>query len=443
MSPGQKAKREFTWALILLVVGGLAAGWVVLRLYRSEVMVRHTYDVELAIDDLESQLNDAGRDRTLYVNDNQPDTLKQFDESFHKVSPALARIRFLTRDNPSQQALCAQLESNAAQRLQQYKESVQLVEQNQSSPERQSQYSSALAAIAADGDEITRQMRVGENRLLIRRSLLSDVLLAIVAVIVLLSFALSAYMFWLYYGVTNRELEERAAAEAQLRRLSLQLMRAQDEIQRKFARELHDGLGQSLASAKMMLDCMNVDVGAQPEVNEIAEILSDAIAQTRTISHLFHPPFLDEVGFASAAKWLLDGYSRRNSVTVTGSIQEFVPRLPRNLEITMYRVLQEALTNAHRHAKTARIEVTALFDGTLVTLRVRDFGSGIPSSKLEALEANSGSLGVGLTGMRERIHEQGGRLKITSTSAGTEIEVTIPIASHMKLESPAPAQSVL
>jgi signal transduction histidine kinase len=441
MPSSTKSKSEFALALLLLCLSGTATGLVIFRLYQAEGLVRHTYNVQVAIGDLESSLADVGRSRADYVSIPNDDSLKSYEDSFHKVAGELARIRQLTRDNPSQQILCDQLESNANERLAPSQRSVELVQRNLSTPEKQLLLSFEAAKSGEQTAGITLQMRQNEDRLLVRRSQISEFLFTVITVIIALSFLLSGVMFWLHFRLLSRELHERANAEGRLRQLSLQLMRVQDEEHRRFGRELHDGLGQSLASAKMMLDSLPGEYSEQLPVKEVSDLLGDALSQTRTISYLFHPPFLDEVGFASAAKWLIQGYARRDGIEVSADIAESQERLPHGLELTLYRVLQEALNNVHRHSKSSRADVSLRAHNKIVTLRVRDFGLGITSDRLAAIEATGDGAGVGLTGMRERVREQGGKLDIRSDGVGTEIIVTIPIESH--LQDPSPSQTAL
>jgi signal transduction histidine kinase len=233
-------------------------------------------------------------------------------------------------------------------------------------------------------------------------------------------------MFWLHYYLLHVEFRERTEAENQLRKLSIQLMRVQDEERRRFARELHDGVGQTLAAAKMLVVEPLPGQPASPQTADLAALLDEAISQTRTISYLFHPPLLDEIGFSSAAKWLIEGFAQRTGLAVSSQIQQPSQRLPRGLEITLYRVLQEALNNVHRHSKSSSVEVVVLIDSQCVTLRVKDDGKGIPSETLEAFEQNQAQGGVGLLSMKERVREQSGEIKIGSQREGTEIIVTIP-----------------
>ena len=372
-------------------------------------------------------MTDVGRTRVAYVNSSTPESLKSFFTAVGNVGSALAGIRQLTSDNPAQQALCDRLEKNANQRVAASRRSVELKQQNRSDPEKQSMITLEVAKTAFDTATITQQMRRIEDALLEQRSHLSQLLFTTLPGILSISFLLSAGMFWLHYRMLNRELRERTATEYQLRHLSLQLMRVQDEEHRRFARELHDGLGQNLAGAKMMVDALANGNSGNSQIGAVSALLDDALSQTRTISHLFHPPFLDEIGFASAARWLIEGYEQRMGVSVTANILQSEQRLPPNLEITLYRVLQEALNNIQRHSGSDKAEVTVKMDAQWVTLRVRDFGLGIPNATLAALGANGKQAGVGLTGMKERVKEQGGKLEIRSEGTGTEIIVNIPI----------------
>lgn len=433
MASSQKAKIAFIFALVLLVLSGTAAGLAILRLYRAEALVRHTYDIEVALGDLEYSLSQVGRARVTYADLGTPETLQDFLDAVPKVYAALARIRQLTRDNPSQQALCDRLDSNADERMAPSKESVELKHQNKFDPQKELQINYAVARAAFDTFGITREMRQNEDRLLRQRSHLSEILFVAIPGIVAVSFLLSACMFWLHYRLLNRELRERKSAENQLRQLSLELMRVQDEEHRRFARELHDGLGQTLATAKMLADVVKARNPQEGQIADLSAILGEALSDTRTISHLFHPPFLDEIGFASAARWLIEGYEKRTGVSVSMVLPRPEQRLPRILELTLYRILQEALNNIHRHARSAKAEVMVRTDPEWVALRVRDYGVGIPGQTFDGAGTNGKQPGVGLTGMKERVQEQGGTLEVRSDETGTEIVVRIPVTSHMSM----------
>jgi len=437
MPSSRKANIALALALVLLCLGGVAAGWVIFRLYAAQALVRHTLEVEVAIGDLESKLTDVGRSRVAYNTTGAPESLSAFSDAVNTVRPALARIRELTRDNPSQQALCNRLEANANQRIAASQQSIELKGQTQLSLQKVLQADFEVARTASDTAAITQEMKQNEKNLLEQRTRVSNLLFRSVLGILAVSFVLSAFMFWLHYHLLNREVRERREAEKQLRGLSLELMRVQDEEHRRFARELHDGVGQTLAAAKMAVD---LPTNAQLDISQranLATLLDDAILQTRTISYLFHPPLLDEIGFSSAAKWLIEGYAQRASINISADIPQPEHRLPQNLELTLYRVLQESLNNIQRHSRSSRAQVILRIDRNIVTLRIKDFGRGIPSEKLAAFQSNGKSTGVGLLSMKERVREQSGELEIGSHATGTEIVVKIPYSPRVAPNSVA------
>lgn len=425
MSSSRNAKVAFALALFLLVLSGLGAGSFIIRLYSSEALVRHTYDVEVALGDLESSLTNMGRNRVAYISSGSSESLRDFTDAAKEVGLVVARIRQLTSDNPAQQKLCDQLAANANQRIAVSQASVDLRTQNRSDPEKQFQLTAAVARTTFGTAAIAQQMRGNEDALLQERSRLSRLLFAALPGILAASFALSAVMFWLHYYMLNRELQERRGTENQLRRLSMQLMRVQDEERRRFARELHDELGQNLVAAKMMADAL--DAGAEnPRTAELTNLLTDLLSRVRTLSYLFHPPLLEDAGFYSAANWLIEGFASRLGIAISANIpNQPERRLDRAVELTLYRVLQESLNNIYRHSKSARAEVSVEAGPDRIILRVRDFGRGIPTEKLEALRTNAEQTGIGLTGMKERVREQGGELEIRSDGGGTEIIVTL------------------
>ena len=434
MSSSQKANLALALALILLCLSGIAAGLVIFRLYEAQLLVRHTYEVEVAIGDVESTLTAVGRSRVAYVNSPSPQLLQDFTDAIDKVAPALAKVRRLTADNPEQLKLCDRLESNANERLDPSRKLVGLKQQNQYTSAMELQLNTSVARSAFDTAQITGEMKRIEDNLLQQRTRRSSLLFAAILSVLTVSFVLAACMFGLHYFLLNREFHERREAENQLRQLSLQLLRVQDEEHRRFARELHDGVGQILAAAKMIVSISPDGSLGPARAAELSALLDEAISHTRTISYLFHPPLLDEIGFASAAKWLIEGFSQRTGLQISANIPQPDVRLSRHLELTLYRVLQEALNNIHRHAKSSRAEIALEIDPKYVVLRIKDFGRGIPDEKLAAFNANATRAGVGLLSMKERVREQSGELKIGSHASGTEIIARIPNAPRVDSE---------
>ena len=253
-------------------LSGFAAGSLIIRLYSSEALIRHTYDVEVALGDLETSLTSVGRSRVAYINSGSAESLRDYTDAARQVGVVVARIRQLTNDNPAQQKLCDQLAANANERIAVAPASVDLRTQNRSDPEKQFELTAAVAKATFDTAAITQQMRANEDALLQERSRLSQLLFAALPGILAVSFALSALMFWLHYYMLNRELQERRGAENQLRRLSMQLMRVQDEERRRFARELHDELGQT--SGRRENDGRRFERGRQEAANRRTHCLA-------------------------------------------------------------------------------------------------------------------------------------------------------------------------
>jgi PAS domain S-box-containing protein len=239
-------------------------------------------------------------------------------------------------------------------------------------------------------------------------------------------------------GVTAVDVTARRSAEEALRKLSGRLLGIQDQERRRIARELHDSLGQYLAGMKIAIDMLSVrSPELDPLLKECADILDKAISETRTLSHLLHPPLLDEAGFASAASWFVAGFSQRSGIPVSLDLPSDLPRLPEAVEITLFRVLQESLTNVHRHSRATAAEINVEADAEQITIEIRDHGRGMPAEIIQQIEHNGSKLGVGLAGMRERIHELGGILEVASDDQGTKIRAVVPLS----LEQVSPAHT--
>jgi signal transduction histidine kinase len=236
-------------------------------------------------------------------------------------------------------------------------------------------------------------------------------------------------------------VQDRTAA---LRQLSAQLLRVQDEERRRIARELHDGLGQYLAAAKITLDTLMITHGEDASyLNDVEDLIDRSISETRTLSHLLHPPLLDATGFSSAARWYVEGFGKRSGIEATLSLPEKLGRMPTSVETALFRIMQEALTNVHRHARSRKVEIALELDRrrTLATLTIRDFGKGIPKETLENFKRSGTHVGVGLAGIRERLKELGGMMDIHSDKKGTMLKCAIPIDGRAKSAFAAPSFS--
>jgi signal transduction histidine kinase len=218
---------------------------------------------------------------------------------------------------------------------------------------------------------------------------------------------------------------------AELQILTQRLLKVQDEERRKLARDLHDSTGQTLAALKIsvsfLLENCEQDVKTLRIVNDVAELADRAFEEIRTMSYLLHPPLLDEIGFACAAEWFIEGFAKRSGIDVTQDLATDDKRLPMNIEIALFRVLQESLTNVLRHSKALRASVCFRRQPNAATLEVRDFGRGIPIDRLVRLREASAEAGVGLAGMRERLNELNGHLEIESDGQGTILRAIVPL----------------
>ena len=214
--------------------------------------------------------------------------------------------------------------------------------------------------------------------------------------------------------------------------LSRRLQQLQDEERRRIARELHDSVGQLLAAVSMNITRVSGEVTKlSPEVARLvpenAAMIEQINNEIRTISHLLHPPLLDEVGLPSAIRWLVDGFGERSNIQATVEISADFPRLPQDVEIAIFRAVQECLSNVHRHSGSPSCTVQLSYEGDQVRVEIKDRGRGIPATKLPNLASTGG---VGLRGMEERFRQLGGKLEISSGDDGTSIIAVLPVSAE-------------
>lgn len=225
------------------------------------------------------------------------------------------------------------------------------------------------------------------------------------------------------------EVLERKRAEDDLRELTSKLLSLRDEERRRLARELHDSVGQMLAAMNMNQALIQAEStvltpSAITAVSENARWIAEISSEIRTISHLLHPPLLDEVGLTSALTWYVDGLAERAGMKINLEISSEMGRLPTERELAIFRVVQECLTNVHRHSGSKTAAVRVLDSAESIRVEVEDQGRGICAEKLDQLR--SASSGVGLRGMRERARQFGGNLDISSSLHGTLVVTTFP-----------------
>jgi len=242
---------------------------------------------------------------------------------------------------------------------------------------------------------------------------------------------------------THTDVTDRKQAEevAKVREFTGKLLHAQDEERRRIARELHDSAGQMVAALQMCLTPLRDDPAKlNPEVaqgiHESLDLIQQLSQELRTVSYLLHPPLLDELGLPSALRWYVEGFAERSKIDVQLELAEDLGRLPAEMETALFRIVQECLTNIHRHSGSKKALIRAYRSSTELCLDVRDLGKGMPNFN------NSGfshvKSGVGIQGMQERVRQLNGRFEIHSFPDGTLVSVRLPV----KVASPEPSEPV-
>jgi signal transduction histidine kinase len=233
------------------------------------------------------------------------------------------------------------------------------------------------------------------------------------------------------YEVQNgleADLRERSV---QLQHLSASLVAHQDEERRRLARELHDSTGQYLAAIQMNLAMAQSGAHAPAREAKIAEARKMAelcLSEIRTISYLLHPPLLDELGLRSAISSYVEGFAERSAIQVELQIPETLRRLPGPVETALFRVVQQSLSNIHRHSGSASASVVVTLDALGVSVRICDQGRGISAKIIQAFNSGTALLGVGVAGMRERIRDMGGKFLVESSEKGTTVQASLPVS---------------
>jgi PAS domain S-box-containing protein len=247
-------------------------------------------------------------------------------------------------------------------------------------------------------------------------------------------------------GRVNQRTAELRAAEAGLRMLSGRLMQLQDEERRRISRELHDSSGQALAALSMCLSMVEREAEKLSErprrnLSDSLRLVRELSQELRTMSHLLHPPLLDEAGLESALRWFVEGFAQRSGIDVDLELAPEVGRLSNEMEIAVFRIVQESLANVHRHSGSKTAQVRVVRDGERVTLEIQDQGRG--------LTANGGSAasepampGVGIQGMRERVRQLGGNFEIKSSRGSTVVRAAIPLPAAENARSERAAQAI-
>ena len=444
--------RFVSLSLVFLTIVGLAAMayFTEREIGVSRDWVIHTYQVQSQLRELQLEmLRSQAHESNHFLKGRQSQAAQSHEQS-DLARQTIADLRRRTSDNPRQQQRLNQI----VQLLEQSRS----LEQGSSTNEKKEQIvptvsggRSATETRDHQIDAIVDSMLHEEESLLQERLNAWDFLFRRNVLMLGLAFVIVALMLGYNFRrlvaevALTKKVEQQARENAKSYRLmSARILELQDSERRKIARELHDSVGQYLAGLKISLDRLEASISADclPAIREAAGMTEYAIQEVRTISHLLHPPLLEELGFLSAARWYVDEYGKRSQVRVSLQVDEPVERLPRDVEIALFRVLQESLTNVYRHAAAKTVDVRIVCRDGRVLLRVADDGKGVPQEVLSKFRSGAAP-GIGLAGMRERLAEFGGEIKVEASTCGSVVEAIIPTnACAIGKENPADAIGV-
>jgi signal transduction histidine kinase len=441
MSSTAKANAALAAAVILLLLSSCAAYLSFARFQTSQDWVRHTRDVERAIDHYSIIVTRSGRLRAEYVDSGDPDLLGQQAGAVVELRNIVVLIQRLTTDNVNQQGQCQKLQELTERRIALMDQAIDLKRSGKSTLQSQAPIARNIVAVADETDSLLQGMDDEEQRLLVERQKREASSFSVIVFTLLASLLLALILFMIHHRLLTDEVRARSRAEAAQRALSARLLTLQDEERRRFARELHDSVGQQLAAMKMGISLLAKKLPDDPMVQDCLKLLDDSISETRTISHLLHPPLLDEAGLNSAIRWFVEGFAARSGIEVNLQIANGKERFEQTIELVLFRALQEALTNVHRHSQAKQADVSLMTLGNYAVLSVKDHGRGIPAPVLQNLKEDGTGGGVGLAGTTERIREIGGRLEIHSGPEGTELIVRVPVRRRVSQTESVPRRA--
>jgi signal transduction histidine kinase len=423
--------------LFLLGVTGVIGYITMERVRASRDLVLHTYQVRGRLKDLRADIGESHANFDLYQLSRKPDEAAQLEEQIREQGRVTGELLDLTSDNRSQHARLLEFRSLLLQDFVQLRACVGGAKCLEPGTGNKTDSLAEITARRGTMYTMLREMEgLEDNLLAIRLKNWDRLFIRMVATSIgcfALALALMIYnLYLLLQEIEQRrkqDLIEKKNAES-YRMLSARILELQDVERRRIARELHDSVGQYLAALKINIGQFQrredgLAGQSHAKVSESLDLADRAIGEIRTISHLLHPPLLDELGFHAAARWYAEGFAQRSGMKVELQLTDITKRLPRQIELALFRVLQESLTNVHRHAKATRVEIDVNCTDDDVILRVQDNGRGIPHEILESFRLG-GAGGIGLAGMRERLAELDGTLDVQSSSTGTVVSATLP-----------------
>jgi signal transduction histidine kinase len=424
-------------AMLLLVATGIIGLATVGQMRSSREWVLHSYMVRGLLKDLRSDISESHANFDLYQLSRNPDEARDLEKQSQQQLGIIEKLLHGMVDNPGQQERLVQFRRVLLEDIQQLRDCVSGAKCLGAGPASESDKMATIVARRKNMSAMLLDMENSEESLLQERLRVLDRLFHRMVVTLVGAFILALGLLLYNVNLLNRDIQrgkrqewiEKKNAES-YRMLSARILELQDVERRRIARELHDSVGQFLAGLKLNLGRLQRNEASPQNPNsallgESLELTDRAIVEMRTISHLLHPPLLDELGFHAAVRWYTEGFAKRSGIVVDLRLTEIVERLPKEVELALFRVLQESLTNVHRHAQAKRVEVDVECTDDDVTLLVRDDGVGISGDVLERFRAGEAG-GIGLAGMRERLAELHGKLEVRASPKGTCIRAQLP-----------------
>ena len=436
--------RSTTGVITLMLAAVLFLATVVLgfsmiaRMHDSVQWVVHSFNTRSQIRSLRTFSADlmaqiataASLNDSLYVNHLEEDLAGQLQ--------AVSHLQSLTLDNPSQQDRLARLQPLLLATQNQVAPCAISLQCLSSAPAGRPDFLRRLHDRQQQAIAILDSMDSEEQTLLNLRLAAWFSRFRIMVFALVASFLSAMLLMFFNLRMLVKEIDRRSASERIVREhvnsyraLSGRILELQDVERRKIARELHDSIGQYLAGLKVQINQLERSLSngspavAKQQFSDARDLLDRCLAEIRTISHLLHPPLLDELGLYSAARWYVEGFAQRSGLHVDFSADDFADRLHKDAEIALFRVLQEALTNVHRHSGARTVIIDLSCKNDVAILLVKDDGHGIPQETLRRFREGHGG-GIGLAGMRERLAELRGTLAVDASPSGTILRASLP-----------------
>jgi signal transduction histidine kinase len=443
-------------ALLSIVGLGVMQFRSALRFAEETHLVSHAQDVLRELQSTRTRLNEAQSAADSFLITGDSVYLKPFAQSAARITEHLRTLRKLSTDSAVQQRRLDKLEPQVRNILRALQEQVDSRRSNAATAGAGPPLPVSLRGAFDDARLLIAWMERDELELLREGNALAEstnqqtnsfiFFSTLVAFMLLAASGIALYFDVLARHKSDKTLRranetlrqevlQRQQVEESLRSLSARLLQLQDEERRRLARELHDSAGQSLVGLRMNLAPLEAEASrlsprATKALKDSGALVDDLSSELRTISYLLHPPLLDEAGLVSALRMFLDGLAERSRIKVHFEIPQDFGRLSQDLETAIFRIVQECLTNIHRHSGSQVASVRISRDDSQVRIKVADKGKGITPERRQAMES-AGTPGVGIRGMRERVRQLGGSLEIRSEGPGegTAVTVGLPVAA--------------